>query len=264
VVYTDVGHDNEALNNYPAYLDALHQGPHAVEVVLNSSAGQPPSQFDLDQIFDDHSYADGNPFDGFPDVIIVDMYENTGVLALGPITSHPTQHPPVQLIEALRRDHLLPALAQGGPNLEGTSVLRVAESASGSAFRNAFLQATGQEPELTASYLYDAIVLQALAIGWAFHFDNGDVNPFVVDGNVINVNDPSGKLIRARPADFELAFRRIDQDLPINYDGASSPLDLDFGGDNFPDLVHWKIEGGNFVELERYQCTPDLPSCTRR
>ena len=29
----------------------------------------------------------------------------------------------------------------------------------------------------------------------------------------------------------------------------------------YPDLVHWKIQGGQFVELERYRCDPGTPSC---
>jgi hypothetical protein len=29
----------------------------------------------------------------------------------------------------------------------------------------------------------------------------------------------------------------------------------------YPDLVHWKIQSGKFVELVRYQCNPDRPTC---
>ena len=30
----------------------------------------------------------------------------------------------------------------------------------------------------------------------------------------------------------------------------------------YPDLVHWQIQGGQFVELEGYRCDPARPNCT--
>jgi hypothetical protein len=169
----------------------------------------------------------------------------------------------LQANDEARRDFLLPSLlASGGATLEGASVLRVSDSASGSVFRSAFVSATGNQPEVTAAFLYDAVVVQAEAISWAFHFESTD--PQVILGNFFNVSDPSGKIFRPRPADFKTAALRIAQEQPINYEGAGSSVDFDFAGENYPDLVHWKIQGGNFVEIERYRCDPQVPACARR
>ena len=64
--------------------------------------------------------------------------------------------------------------------------------------------------------------------------------------------------------DFKTAAKRIQKHRPIDYDGASSPLDLTPEGEMYPDLVHCKIRGSQFVELERYRCDPHHPSCEVR
>jgi hypothetical protein len=158
---------------------------------------------------------------------------------------------------------LLPTLIGTGlPGIEGVSVQRVNSSPSGTIFKNAFKGVTGHDPELTASYAYDAVVMLAGAIGWAFHFDL--LQPDAIAAYITSVNDPTGAIIRPRASDFKTAALRIDSDQPINYDGASSSMDLDFNRDNNPDLVHWKIDKGKFVELESYACSPDNDSCTKR
>jgi len=61
--------------------------------------------------------------------------------------------------------------------------------------------------------------------------------------------------------DLQTAFKRIDKAQPIDYDGASSALDLMADGEMYPELVHWRIQDGQFVELERYRCDLDHPVC---
>jgi hypothetical protein len=64
--------------------------------------------------------------------------------------------------------------------------------------------------------------------------------------------------------DFQTAALRIRKQRPIDYDGAASSVDLTPEGEMYPDLVHWRIEAGAFVELERYRCDPEHPNCERR
>ena len=170
--------------------------------------------------------------------------------------------PPVHLSEEMRRDAYLPALIATGLSLEGDSVLRVSDTSSGPLFRNASSAATGHDPEMTASYAYDSMVLMAGAIGQAFHFQSLD--PFTIRGSFLGINDPTGTIIRPRVSDFEKAAGLINKDMPINYDGGGSNSDFDFRGENYPDLVHWKIEKSKFVEKEIYICDPDHPSCSKR
>jgi hypothetical protein len=262
VVYYDSFHLSAATTMAPL-LDSLHPGPHSVELVAKGSPlGEAPTAEELDEIFDDNVGPPESPPDGFPDAVYLALLPQNGPVSLAAYTQHPASpKPPATANNGLRRDFLLPALlAAGGEGFEGSSVLQVAHSRAGSLFRSAFVAATGQQPELTASFLYDAIAAQTLATLWAASF--GSTSPEVIQGNFPNVNTPGGTAIRPRAVDFKRAASNIDEGKPIDYDGASSPLDLTAEGEMYPDLVHWKIQGGQFVELERYRCDPSAPSCS--
>ena len=250
----------------PPALDALHQGSHSIEFVSRTLPSTPESRAaEMGFIFDDMNGP--NPEGRFPDVAVLAFQAQEGPVALANYTAHPlppgmATRPPVQMNDNLRREHLLPALlAAGGEGVEGSSVLRVNNSMSGRIFRNAFVDATGQQPQMTASYLHDAVVTLAGAIAWAFH--NGSTDPELIQANIFNVNDPTGRLIRPRPMDYEIMVRRIDQDQPVDYEGAASSDDLDVDGENYPDLVRWRILNGNFVEAQIFRCDPAHPSCAR-
>jgi hypothetical protein len=259
VIYFDVDRQSLAFT-FPAALDAVHPGSHSVEQVFKTNPSDPASRTaQMAEIFD--TAPDGHA----PDLVYLLVGPDKIAEALGDYSSFPVSpRAPAQVNDELRRDYLLPALlANGGASLQGTSMLRVSSTPSGALFRNAFVSATGVQPESTAAFLYDAIVLHAGAIGWAFHF--GSLDPAVILGNTFNVNDPTGKTIRPKVADFKTAVQRIGQEQPINYDGAGSSVDLDGIGESFPPIVHWKIQGGKFVELEKYDCNPgNSPAICRR
>jgi hypothetical protein len=257
VVYYDAFHLSAA-TTMPSILDGLHAGSHSVELIQKTLPSTPASRAaELAAIFDSD---DGHA----PDAVYLAFLPQNATEALSDYTGFTfSPKPPAQANNGVRRNFLLPSLlAAGGAGLEGSSVLTVSDTPSGALFQSAFVAATGQPPELTASYLYDAVVAQVIAIGWARSF--GSVTPEVIQGNFPNINDPGGATIRPSVKDFQTAARRIKRQQPINYDGASSPLELTPDGEMYPDLVHWRIQGGQFVELERYRCDPDHPSCEVR
>jgi hypothetical protein len=255
VVYADFPH------LFPAFdmsgtMDALYPGAHSLKVVFKSLPSDPATRdAELADVFS--SDPDGHP----PDAIYLAVTRDNILEALGDYTSHaPAKKPPASADNDTRRNFLLPALlAKGGANLEGSSVLAVSSSASGPLFKSAFVAATGKDPELTASFLYDAVVAQVGAIGVAQ--SNGTTIPEAIQSSFPAINEAGGTVIRPRVSDFKTAALRIKNHQPINYDGASSSLDMTFSGENYPELVHWKIQSGKFVELERYQCNPDRPTC---
>ena len=253
VVYFDPAHAPAAAQ-FSAVFDALAAGSHSTQLVMRSGDWA----FDQSLIFADP--ADPRA----PDLVVMAFSSDNLPLALGAFRDFAAAtKPPVQLTDEARRDWMLPVLlASGVPGLEGLSALRVSGSPSGPLFRSAFTDATGHPPEMTASFLYDAVVVQAIAMAWADHFGSRDTQ--VIAGNFFNVNDPSGLIIRPRAADFATLAQRIQQELPVNYDGASSAMDLDFLGDNFPELVHWKLQTDKFAEAEIYRCDNDHPTCVRR
>ena len=58
-----------------------------------------------------------------------------------------------------------------------------------------------------------------------------------------------------------MAMQRINQDRPINYEGAGSSDDWTGIGENFPNLVRWEVQNGEFIELTGYRCDPENPIC---
>lgn len=166
---------------------------------------------------------------------------------------------PVQSNNSLRRNYILPQLAGAGDGLEGSSVEQVAHSASGRAFLQQFRQATGQQPEMTASGAYDATVALMLAALVAEH--QGSMDAAQIQRALLAINTPKGKVIRPGVRDFRRAVALIRHGKSFNYEGAYSSLDWNGVGDIYPALVHWKIAGGQFTELERYSCNPQQPLC---
>lgn len=259
VVYFDFPHLQQAFG-MQGVLDQLYTGPHAIETVFKAVPSTPETRAaELAQIFD--TDPDGHR----PDAVYLALQPGVFLEALADYRAFAlSPKPPAQTDGSNRRNFGLPEiLAAGGQSLEGSSVLAVASSPSGTLFKNAFKAATGKDPELTASFLYDAVVAQAIAIGVAA--SNDILTPDGLRGSFPAVNTPGGKVIRPQPSDFKLAATRIKNHQPIDYDGASSPLELDPAtGEMYPDLVHWKIQSGKFVEAETYRCDPATPNCAVR
>ena len=254
VVYYAFGDHFTEGSTFSGFFDQITPEPHLVESIIRSG----DFNADAARIFD--TFPDAHPVD----VVVIMMSASEAFQALTAIKNFSLAYakPPIQLSEEVRRDAFLPALVATGLNLEGDSVLRVSNSPSGPLFKSAFSSATGHDPEMTASFAYDSTVLMAGAIGQAFHFQSLD--PFTIKGGFFGINDVTGTIIRPRVSDFETAARLINKDMPINYEGGGSSTDFDFRGENYPDLVHWKIEKGKFADKEVYGCDPDHPSCFKR
>ena len=254
VLYTAIGDHERGTDRFRTVFDQITPEPHSIETVLRSSPAS-----DVSRIFD--TLPDARPVD----VVVMMMGPIDGFPGLTTIKNFQLAYPkpPIQLSEEMRRDAFLPALIATGLNLEGDSVLRVNNTPSGPLFKSAFSTANGHDPEITASYAYDSMVLMAGSIGRGVHFQAMD--PDAIRSGFIGLNDPTGTTIRPRISDFETAARLINTDMPINYDGGGSKTDYDFfTRENYPDLVHWKIEKGKFAEKEVYGCDPDHPGCFKR
>lgn len=256
VVYFDPEHDYAASNFY-YYFDQLTTAPHSIKFLVRIG-GNP--DYDMTQVFDP------GPDGHAPDVVVMMMDRRDGLPGLTAFKNYSApSKPSLQLNDDLRRDAYLPTLTALGVPIEGSSVLRLNSSQSGNLFKTAFTGATGHLPEQTASYAYDAVVMQAGAIGWAWHFESEDI-PLAVKGYFLQLVQPAGTVIRPRASDFKLAAQIINSDQGyINYEGASNPMDMDvYTQENYPDLVHWKLDKGKFVELESYGCNPDNEACFQR
>jgi hypothetical protein len=265
VVYYDAGHASAAAT-MPNLTDAIFGAlPHSVERIQKVLPSTPDTRAaELAAVFDGHNNSTGLD-DGTPDAIYLAFLPANIPESLGDYSGYAfSPKPPATANNGGRRDFLLPSLlANGGEGLEGNSVLVVADSPSGQGFLSSYRAANANtNPELTGSYFYDAIAAQALAALIAG--ESGGLTPDNIRASFALFNQPNGTVVRASAKGFEAAAKLIKARKPINYDGASSPLDLSAVGEMYPDLVHWKIQGGVFTELESYQCDPDHANCAVR
>ena len=170
---------------------------------------------------------------------------------------------PIQSNNSFRRNYILEQTGAMANGLEGSSVQLAANSDSGRAFVSAFQSATGQQPEMTCSGAYDATVtLMLAAIEAAGNVQQPrEVTPEAIREGMTKLNTPAGTKIQPTVGDFASAVQLIGQGKPIFYDGAYISDGWDAAGDMFPPLVHWKVENGQFVEYELYQCDPQHPLC---
>ncbi len=272
VVYYDVGHQSAA-DTFTGLMDQIYGSiPHSVERIAKFFPSSPTTRAgELNKVFDNHNESTGLD-DGAPDSIYLAFLPQNFAESLGDYSSYAiSPKPPATANNGARRDFLLGTLvANGGEGLEGNSVRVVAASASGQAFLSSYRAANGnQNPELTASFMYDAIAAQTLAVltAAAQNEDNqgnlDGLTPEQLRGGFALLSNPAGTLVGATPAGFETASKEIKSHKAINYDGAASSMDLRASdGEMFPEQVHWVIQGGQFVEFEAYGCDPSHPTCS--
>ncbi len=256
-VYYDSFHQSAA-TTMPTIMGSLHQGVHSVELVAKTLPSTPASR--MSEL---KSLLDVTPGSPAPDAVYLAFLPQNAPEALADFRASGSRVP-VQANNGVRRDFLLSSLlASGAEGLEGSSVRAVAGSPVGQAFAHAFMEASGQPPELTASYLFDAVAVHALAalVATAGGTPLSQVTDEALRDALAHVGDRAGTRVEGTAAGFEQAARKIRDHQAIDYDGAASPTDLTAAGEMYPELVHWKIQSGRFVELEAYQCDPEHPNC---
>jgi ABC-type branched-subunit amino acid transport system substrate-binding protein len=260
-IYNDGGHASSAAALIAA-LPTMHPGPNTWERFTYTTPANIP--VDLPKLTDSLNESTVPAVnDGLPDTVLVAALP-------GAVTPVVQQYRaagytiPLQSVNAFRRDYILAAVGATANGLEGSSVAVADDSPSGDAFINAFEDEFGAPPELTSSGAYDSAVTLMLATLVAQHKRHGRadlVTPADIREGLTKINHPNGTIIRPTVKDFKKAAKLILQGKKINYQGAFDPIDWDAAGDMFPPLVHWKVENAQFVEYERYDCTPATPDC---
>jgi len=71
---------------------------------------------------------------------------------------------------------------------------------------------------------------------------------------------PGGEIVRPGPDEFSRAAGLILEGKPINYEGASGPMDFDANGNILDRLAQYRADSGKFVDVARFDCVKD-PSC---
>lgn len=143
---------------------------------------------------------------------------------------------------------------------EGTSHVLLDNGASGEVFAQELIAATSVAPIFLDAHSYDAAMVLLLASVVASRDlpDPTQVTGAQIRDAMHKINEPLGTVVQTGPAEFARAVTLIAAGQPINYEGASGPLDFDANNNVRDRLVHWRVENEQFVDLEKYDCVSSL------
>jgi ABC-type branched-subunit amino acid transport system substrate-binding protein len=169
---------------------------------------------------------------------------------------------PLQATTAFRRLHILRSLGASAEGVEGASP-RAAADESGAAFESAFKAEYGEDFEMLSAGAYDCAVTQMLAalVAIGTNFDPARATPEAIRQSLDRINDPAGLKVGVGPNEFIKAINEIKMGRTINYQGATGDTTFDANGDTHPLMVHYRVEGRQFRELESYTCSESQPLC---
>lgn len=238
--------------------------PSSVEMIPHPATADPNA---YDWAGDIKRLVDGNnettmTADGVPDLVsFVTFPQYVAALAKSYATNG--NGVPVLHTHVSRFPSVLRVAGTSLSGQQGTSQILLEPGPSGTVFAAGLRDATGLDPQFLDSHTYDATVTLMLAVAIA---GRGLGDPSVVTGEQVRAamrltSVPGGNIVRTGAAELAKAFDLIAADKPINYEGASGPLDFTADGNVTSKLVLWQASSTAFRELATYDCvsSPDCP-----
>jgi hypothetical protein len=173
---------------------------------------------------------------------------------------------PLIVSDPLHRNTALATLGNDGIGIQGVSFLSWVENESGNTFKAEQTAITGWEPTSAEANAYDGaslLMLAAIKAGSALP-DPSKVTAAQVRDALTQLQDPAGTLIGAGPASLAKGIDLLEAGKPINYDGASGPVDFDMVGNVNGFAEYYIVQAVNgapsFVAQKVYSC--DNTTCT--
>ncbi|AKF04747.1 hypothetical protein [Sandaracinus amylolyticus] len=138
---------------------------------------------------------------------------------------------------------------------------------SGRTFAESMRDEVGHEAGIWDAQTYDAAMALMLATLIAIEETDPATNAQVEGTAVrdalarVSSGDAAATTIVAGPEGFAEAVRAIRDGTPIEYEGASGPVDFDAAGDVRNNFVHYRVEGARFVDQRTFGCVADPEGC---
>lgn len=210
------------------------------------------------------------PNDGEPDYVVEATYP---LFAAGFTRAHVTSERSTPLFHTHNWRHFQTLVKLQNTDVDGHAgvshaLLDNCEKA-GKPFARALYEKTGQRPGLWDAQTYDTTMVTMLAALVALN-DMPKPNPGKVTGIQVRdalgrVNDQSPEAVKVAggAAGFAEAVEAIREGLPIDYVGASGPVDFDSSGNVTNDFVSFEVVDGVFVDRITHDCTGNV-DCTPR
>jgi hypothetical protein len=196
--------------------------------------------------------------DGKPDAVMENLNPGSNIAisqALARIAS-PVTFFHAHAFRAAQTADVLGAAVNGQ---QGVSPALYDEATSGLEFAATIRGSLAREPAVLDSSMYDAAVTLSLAAIKASHAlpDPARVTGAQVRDALMQINAPDGEVIHLGPDAFATAYRKIIAGAPINYEGASGPVDFDANGNVWVKLALYEGVSGGFKDRQLFDCVHD-------
>jgi ABC-type branched-subunit amino acid transport system substrate-binding protein len=145
---------------------------------------------------------------------------------------------------------------------QGTSQAVLGDGPSAATFTEDLVAATAHPPAFRDAAAYDAAMTLMLATLQAARSakleDPNGVSGAQVRDAMRKINDAHGVAVTAGVTGIAEGVKLLYAGKAIDYRGASGPCDFDAHGDVVTRLARFHVQGGKFVDQEKYDCSAGL------
>lgn len=251
-----------AVKDLKTYAQQLHPTPAPIIEELYHPRDADPNSYDwagATKLLTDNQTAGAT--DGVPDAIVVANFAQQQAAF---VKAYRQGGYPIKLLHyhTFRISSALQSLGSLGDGVEGVSHVLLDNGASGETFVQEYEERYSVPVVYRDAIYYDnAMTLMLAAVIAAVKLED----PTQVTGAQIRdamhkTSDPAGEVIGTGPEEFARAVALIAEGKPINYEGASGPMDYDANGNVLDRLAQYRAEGGLFVDVAKFDCVKD-PLC---
>jgi ABC-type branched-subunit amino acid transport system substrate-binding protein len=244
--------------------DALKSHPNAIIEQVYHDVKANPAEYDwasdVAKVTDKKSHSKA---DVLPDAVVEITFPKFSV---GFTKAYLASGSKVRLVHThnFRAARIIETLKASVEGQEGTSQAVLGEGASAQAFADDLKASTGQAPAFRDAAAYDAAMTAMIAAMQAADRKHLS-DPAMVSGTDIRdamraINEPKGERVSAGAAGIARALDLIAAGKALDYQGASGPCNYDDHGDVVAQLARFQVQGGRFVDVDRFDCLKD-PAC---
>ncbi len=162
-------------------------------------------------------------------------------------------------LQSLRINSVLSGLGNLAEGSEGVSHVLIDNAESGDLFRTEFEKEFGRGIAYRDSIYYDIATSYVLGAMYAVQgqMDADQITGANVRDGIRKISDMAGETIRTGPDEFGKALTAIAANKTLNYFGASGNLDFDANQTVRSRLAKFAVQGGKFVDVQKFDCIKD-------
>jgi hypothetical protein len=256
--------DIKAVNTFVT-ANPLPSGLTFISENVSFDPGTDPTSFDFTSYIakaTDSNNEQTMAADGPPDLIINKALPNIAIPFIKAYKQNSANSYAIFQDGSFRRNTLLVALGTAADGQVGVSNIAYMNNPSGTLFATEQSSKTGYAPAAYEAQGYDAMALAQLAVIKA-SIDNMITDPATLSPDMVHtaldqLNNPSADVtFGAGATEFVKAITALEAGQSVNYNGASGNVDFDANGDTRDYATLWKIQGGQFIETQYFDCVKD-------